>query len=152
MHLHALRLSDICTADGRYLTNNAMEVQLDPYRCTRSLWPHTRRPSCQPLTLALIAKVFLRSTDTPGSMHSTWPFSPDMADTWLWLSPQKKDFFPFGSIWTFYQVTSAQPIDYPSVFSRRTGPDPSRCPSSYSLDSWLTHASSRCRHYFILSS
>jgi hypothetical protein len=31
MHLHALRLSDICTAaDGRYPTNNAMEVQLTP--------------------------------------------------------------------------------------------------------------------------
>jgi hypothetical protein len=52
MHLHALRLSDICTADGRYLTNNAMEVQLIPIAVARSLG-HTGGSVLQPLTLAL---------------------------------------------------------------------------------------------------
>jgi hypothetical protein len=87
MHLHALRLSDICTAaDGRYPTNNAMEVQLDPYRCTRSLG-HILGDRLLPTAhfgARPLLRIFLRSTDT-GSMHSTWPFSPDMADTWLWL-------------------------------------------------------------------
>jgi hypothetical protein len=30
MHLHALRLSDLCTAGGRQNTDHSMEVQLDP--------------------------------------------------------------------------------------------------------------------------
>jgi hypothetical protein len=29
LHLHALRVSDLCTADGQCLTSDAMEVQLD---------------------------------------------------------------------------------------------------------------------------
>jgi hypothetical protein len=32
MHLHALRLSDLCTANGAHLTNLALEVHPDPCR------------------------------------------------------------------------------------------------------------------------
>jgi hypothetical protein len=120
MHLHALRLSDICTADGRYLTNNAMEVQLDPHRSTPFSWPHTRRPSFANRSLwrAAIAKVFLRSTDTQVLCTPLGPLT-DMADTWLWLSPsEERLFFPFGSIWTFYQVTSRRSRSINRQYSR----------------------------------
>jgi hypothetical protein len=41
MHLHALRVSDVCTADGRQLTDDAMEVQPDPHRSSPYSWPRT---------------------------------------------------------------------------------------------------------------
>jgi hypothetical protein len=44
LHLHALQISDICTADGRHLTQALMEVQLDQQRLSLFTWPCTHRP------------------------------------------------------------------------------------------------------------
>jgi hypothetical protein len=65
MHLHALRLSDPCTANGAHLTDLALEVHPDPCRSSPFSWPPTRRPSATSRFLwrSAITTVFARSTD-----------------------------------------------------------------------------------------
>ena len=53
MHLHALRLFDICMADGRHLTDDAMEVQPNQQRSSPFSWPRTHRPDLQTHCLTL---------------------------------------------------------------------------------------------------
>ena len=51
MHLHALHLSDVCMADSRHLTDNALEVQPDQQCSLPFSWPRTHRPDLQTRSL-----------------------------------------------------------------------------------------------------
>jgi hypothetical protein len=66
LHMHALLVSDLCTADGQCLTSDAMEVQLDDQRQPPFTWPRTYRPefAIRSLWRAALTKSFLRSTDS----------------------------------------------------------------------------------------
>jgi hypothetical protein len=61
LHLHALRLSDLCSADGIRLTDHCMEVPLDRYRSLPYSWPRTQRPEYKHHALwrSALNKVFL---------------------------------------------------------------------------------------------
>ena len=77
-HLHALRLSDSCMADGRHLTDDSMEVQLDP-RCSLPLsWPCTHHPKFQIRLLwrSALCKVFSQSMVPQVLVKPLSPFLP----------------------------------------------------------------------------
>jgi hypothetical protein len=78
MHLHALRLSDLCTANGAHLTNLTLDVVPDPCRSLPFSWPRTHRPSSKSRFLwrSAISTVFTRPTDAQVLIQPLLPYSP----------------------------------------------------------------------------
>ena len=112
MHLHALRLSDLCSADGRHITDDAMEVQTDSLRTSPFSWPRTHRPELKDRSLwrSALGKVFTRSTAAQVLLKPLSPFSFSCSSTWIWnYSPmQQRLFVPTGSGWDFYHVSAGR--------------------------------------------
>jgi hypothetical protein len=109
MHLHALLLSDLCTANGVHLTDLALEVHPDPCRSSPLSWPRTRRPSAKSRFLwrSAITTVFALSTDAQVLLLPLTPFCPSTLLSWVWqfLPSEQRLFFPNASSWDFYHVS-----------------------------------------------
>jgi hypothetical protein len=99
MHLHALRVSDVCTADGQQLTDDVMEVQPDPHRSSPYSWSRTHRPQYKYRAFwrSALTKVFLHLTDTQVLRQTLRPFSAQVSATWLWqFSPSEQPLSPYS--------------------------------------------------------
>jgi hypothetical protein len=105
MHLHALRLSDLCTTNGAHLTDLALEVHPDPCHSSQFSWPRTSRSSSKSRFLwrSAITAVFARSTDAQVLLLPLLPFLPSTLLSWVWqFSPsEQRLFFPNASSWDF---------------------------------------------------
>jgi hypothetical protein len=112
LHLHALRLSDLCTAAGRRLTSEAREVQLDKHRQSPFTWPRTHRPefAIRSLWRSALTKSFLRSTDSQVLVHPLGQYTSNISSTWLWkyLPTEQRLFVPYNRRWTFYHIVSGR--------------------------------------------
>jgi hypothetical protein len=108
MHVHALRISDICTADGKLVTDSAMEVQPDSYRSSPYSWPRSHRPAFRLRSKwrAALSRVFLRPTEPQTLVSPLQAFHDDFSATWLWrYSPSEQRLFrPYDSSWQYYSV------------------------------------------------
>ena len=84
LHLQALRLSDICSANGKYLTDEATEVQPDLNRLTSYSWPRSQRPrfAIRSLWQMALAKAFVRSTTALELVQSLLPFVASARSSW----------------------------------------------------------------------
>jgi hypothetical protein len=108
MHLHALRLSDICTADGRKLTDSSMEVQQDPTCLSQYSWPRSHRPSprIRSKWRTALTRLFLCTTALQQLVDPLGAFTISVSETWTWrYSPSELRLFAKdGTNWTFYHV------------------------------------------------
>jgi hypothetical protein len=112
LHLHTLRISDICTADGRHLTQASMEVQLDQQRLSPFTLPCTHRPEfdIRSFWRSALTKTLLCSTDSHRLTHPLGSFSPSVSNMWRWkYSPSEQRLFePTDPCWDFYHMVSGR--------------------------------------------
>jgi hypothetical protein len=113
VHLRALLLSDLCTADGRLLTDDAMEVQPDPQRSSPFSWPRTHcwpKFQDQALWRSASCKALSRSTAPQVLVQPLSPFLPSTSATWLWnCSPSEQRLFvPTALSWAFCHVSAGR--------------------------------------------
>jgi hypothetical protein len=99
-------------ADGRHLTDDAMDVQLDLQRSSPFSWPRTHRPDLQTRSLwsSALCKVFSRSTAPQVLNQPLSSFSTSTSATWLWkYSPSEQRLFvPNDQAWDFYHVSAGR--------------------------------------------
>jgi hypothetical protein len=111
-HIHALRLSDICSADGSFISDSAIEVQLDLHRTSPIHWPPTHRPelSVRSHWRAALSKIFVRPTTPQTLIQPLLPFTAAASDSWLWKysSSEQRLFVPNGASWDFYHVSAGR--------------------------------------------
>jgi hypothetical protein len=112
MHLNALRVSDICTSDGKHITDSAMEVQKDLHRSSSYTWPQTERPEYKfrALWRTALAKVLMRDAESQALLIPLDYLSFEPSVTWLWTySPSKQRLFkPENDGWVFFHVVSGR--------------------------------------------
>jgi hypothetical protein len=112
LHLHALRLFDVCSADGSRLTDHCMEVQLDLHIPLPYSWPRTQRPEYKHRALwrSALNKVFLSSTNTQVLNQPLGNFSAQVSSSWVWKYPPSEQllFLPGETGWEFYHVLSGR--------------------------------------------
>lgn len=83
LHLRALRLTVICTADGCQVTDFTMEVLLDHHCSSLYSWPWTRRPeyNIRGLWQTSLTKVFCCDAEAQILQHSLGPSLQNASDT-----------------------------------------------------------------------
>jgi hypothetical protein len=66
MHPNALRVSNICTSDGKHITDSGMEVQKDLHQPSSYTWPQTEQPEYKfrALWRTALAKVLTRDAES----------------------------------------------------------------------------------------
>ena len=112
MHLHALRLSDLCTADGSKLTDSAMGVQPDPHRSSPYTWPCSHRPGFKLRSRwhSALSRVFPCTTATQPLLCPLEAFPHSVSLLWTWCySPAEQRLFARTDLqWAFYHVGSGK--------------------------------------------
>jgi hypothetical protein len=113
-HLHALQLLDLCSADGRCLSDAATEVQLDPpHRSSLCSWPCTHHPKFGTRSLWRSAPHKVCVRPAAASQELAMPLLPFIASTnssWLWRhSPLDQPLFvPAGCTWDFCHMRAGR--------------------------------------------
>jgi hypothetical protein len=111
-HLHALRISEFSSADGRHLSDAATEVQLDPHRSSSCSWPRTHRPKfgTRSLWRSALTKVFVRPVTSQELAQPLLPFIASTNSSWLWRCPpsDQRLFAPAGPTWDFCHVRAGR--------------------------------------------
>jgi hypothetical protein len=108
MHLHALRLSDLCTADGRKFTDSFMEIQQDltclsPYSWSR---PHRPAPRIHSKWRTALTRLFLHTTVLQQLVDPLGAFTISVSQSWTWrYSPSEQRHFTSNDTYrAFYHV------------------------------------------------
>ena len=104
MHLHAVTLSDLATADGHWITEASWNGIRDPTRPSKYIWPRTAKPTRPHWLLwrAAISLCFLEPGDRSRQLAQPLGSWTDANDYWRWFySPSGDSVFRRDTaVWT----------------------------------------------------